>query len=124
VCRKGLIASDRAFFLKVLDVVEAAVSETTFRQIALKMQKTREIPLTGDPVKAVEVLANGYTLNDTERAGVLRHLIVEGDLTAYGRCGDGGVREAPGGLADGLVCRGPCGQMDGLSPGAASRLAG
>ena len=69
---------------KVRDVVESAVSETTFRQIALKMQKTREIPLSGDPVKAVEVLANRYTLNDTERAGVLRHLIVEGDLTAYG----------------------------------------
>ena len=69
---------------QVRDVVEAAVSEATFRQIALKMQKTRAIPLTGDPVKAVEVLANRYTLNDTERAGVLRHLIVEGDLTAYG----------------------------------------
>ena len=79
-----LAADDRAFFLKVRDVVEAAVSETTFRQIALRMQKTRDIPLTGDPVKAVEVLANRYTLNDTERAGVLRHLIVEGDLTAYG----------------------------------------
>ena len=79
-----LAADDRAFFLKVRDVVEAAVSETTFRQIALKMQKAREIPLTGDPVKAVEVLANRYTLNDTERAGVLRHLIVEGDLSAYG----------------------------------------
>jgi hypothetical protein len=79
-----LAADDRAFFLKVRDVVEAAVSETTFRQIALKMQKTRAIPLTGDPVKAVEVLANRYTLNDTERAGVLRHIIVEGDLTAYG----------------------------------------
>ncbi len=55
-------------------MVEAAISETTFRQIAL----------TGDPVKAVEVLANRYTLNDTERSGVVRHLIVEGDLTAYG----------------------------------------
>ena len=65
-------------------MVEAAVSEATFRQIALKMQKTREIPLTGDPVKAVEVLANRYTLNEAERSGVLRHLIVEGDLTAYG----------------------------------------
>ncbi len=63
-------------------MVEAAVSEATFRQIALKMQKTREIPLTGDPVKAVEVLANRYTLNEVERSGVLRHLIVEGDLTA------------------------------------------
>ena len=79
-----LAADDRAFFLKVRDVVEAALSEATFRQVALKFQKTREIPLSGDPVKTVEVLANRYTLNETERTGVLRHLIVEGDLSAYG----------------------------------------
>ena len=79
-----LAADDRAFFLKVRDVVEAAVSVTTLRQIAVKMQKTRDIPLTGDPVTTVEVLANRYTLNDAERSGVLRHLIVEGDLSAYG----------------------------------------
>ena len=79
-----LAADDKAFFLKVRDVVEAAVSEATFRQVAQKMQKTLDIKLTGDPVKAVEVLANRYTLNETERAGVLRHLIVEGDLSAYG----------------------------------------
>ncbi len=79
-----LAADDKAFFLKVRDVVEAAVSETTFRLIAQKLQKTREIRLTGDPVKAVEVLANRYTLNEGERTGVLRHLISEGDLSAYG----------------------------------------
>ena len=79
-----LAADDKAFFLKVRDVVEAAVSEATFRQVAQKMQKTLDIKLRGDPVKAVEVLANRYTLNESERAGVLRHLIVEGDLSAYG----------------------------------------
>ena len=79
-----LAADDRAFFLKVRDVVEAAVSEATFRQVAMKLQRTRDIRLTGDPVKTVEVLANRYTLNDTERAGVLRHLIVQGDLSGYG----------------------------------------
>ena len=61
-----LAADDRAFFLKVRDVVEAAVSETTFRQIALKMQKTREIPLTGDPVKAVTHYSQEVT--DYDRA--------------------------------------------------------
>lgn len=79
-----LAADDKAFFLKVRDVVEDAVSEATFRQVAQKMRKTRDIRLTGDPVKADEVLANRYTLNDSERAGVLRHLIVEGGLSAYG----------------------------------------
>jgi hypothetical protein len=79
-----LAADDKAFFLKVRDVVEAAVSEATFRQVAQKMLKTRGIRLTGDPVKAVEVLANRYSLNESERSGVLRHLIEEGDLSAYG----------------------------------------
>lgn len=79
-----LAADDKAFFLKVRDVVEAAVSEASFVQIAQKMQKTLGIPLTGDPVRTVEVLANRYTLNEAERAGVLRHLVIEGDLSGYG----------------------------------------
>jgi hypothetical protein len=79
-----LEADDKAFFLKVRDVVEAAVSEATFRQSAQKMQKTLGIPLVGDLVRTVEVLANRHGLNDTERAGVLRHLIADADLTGYG----------------------------------------
>jgi len=79
-----LLADDKAFFLKVRDVVEAAVAETTFRQIAQRMQKTLGIRITGDPVKAVEVLSNRYGLNDLERGGVLRNLIAEGDLSGYG----------------------------------------
>jgi hypothetical protein len=79
-----LQADDKAFFLKVRDVVEAAVSEATFLQAAQKLQKTLRIPLTGDPVKTVEVLANRYALNEQERAGVLRHLIADADLTGYG----------------------------------------
>jgi Domain of unknown function (DUF932) len=83
VSRDDTLASDdKAFFLKVRDLVEAAVSEATFHQVVQKMRKTLGIKLTGDPVKAVEVLANRYTLNESERASVLRHLIVEGDLSA------------------------------------------
>ncbi len=79
-----LRADDKAFFLKVRDVVQAAGSEATFRQTAQKLQKTLAIPLVGDPVKTVEVLAQRYTLNDVERSGVLRHLITEGELSGYG----------------------------------------
>jgi hypothetical protein len=79
-----LRADDKAFFLKVRDVVQAAVSEATFRQTAQKLQKTLKIPLIGDPVKTVEVLAQRYTLNDAERSGVLRHLIAQADLSGYG----------------------------------------
>jgi hypothetical protein len=65
-------------------VVQAAVSEATFVQVAQKMQRTLNIPLKGDPVKTVEVLAQRYTLNDTERSGVLRHLVSGGQLSGYG----------------------------------------
>jgi hypothetical protein len=48
------------------------------------LQKTLNIPLVGDPVKTIEVLAQRYVLNEGERAGVLRHLIAEGELSGYG----------------------------------------
>jgi Domain of unknown function (DUF932) len=79
-----LKADDKAFFLKVRDVVQSAVSEVTFRQAAIKLQRTLGIRLTGDPVKTVEVLAQRYALNDVERTGVLRHLIEDGQLSGYG----------------------------------------
>lgn len=79
-----LAADDRAFFLKVRDVVESAVSEATFTLAAEKMRRTLGIPLKGDPVKAVEALATRYLLNEQERAGVLRALIAEADLSGYG----------------------------------------
>lgn len=79
-----LCADDKAFFLRVRDVVEAAISEASFRAATQKFQRTQGIPLVGDPVKAVEVLAQRYVLNDTERSGVLRHLVTGGDLSGYG----------------------------------------
>ena len=79
-----LRADDQAFFLKVRDVVQAAVSEVTFRQLAQKLQKTRGIPLTGNPVCTVEVLGQRFGLNEGERSGVLCHLIQGGELSGYG----------------------------------------
>lgn len=79
-----LRADDQAFFLKVRDVVQAMVSEQGFVDAARAMQKTRDIRLTGDPVRSVEVLASRYDLNDGERAGVLRHLVSGGELSGYG----------------------------------------
>lgn len=79
-----LAAEDKAFYLKVRDVVQAAVSQATFEQTAAKMRSMLGIRLTGDPAKAVEVLATRYLLNEQERSGVLRSLIAEADLSGYG----------------------------------------
>ena len=79
-----LQADDKAILLKVRDMVEAAVSEVTFRLIAEKMQRTLGIRLAGDPIKSVEVLANRFALSEDERTGVLRGLIEGSDLSGYG----------------------------------------
>lgn len=79
-----LQADDRAFFLRVRDVVEAAVSEATLRAVGEKLRSTREIRLLDDPVKSVEVLAQRHALTEGERAGVLRSLVEGADLTGYG----------------------------------------
>jgi hypothetical protein len=78
-----LRADDKAFFMKVRDVVRAAVSDASFTLVAEKLRRTMGIKLVGDPVKAVEVLANRYSLNESESSGVLRQLIAEGQLTGY-----------------------------------------
>ncbi|MDR1661104.1 MAG: DUF932 domain-containing protein [Azoarcus sp.] len=79
-----LDADDRAFFLKAHDIVQAALSEVTFRRIATKMQKTMGIEITGNPLKTVEVLGQRFGLDEGERGGVLRRLITGGQLSGYG----------------------------------------
>jgi hypothetical protein len=79
-----LAADDAAFFLKVRDVVQAAVSEATFQICAEKLRRTLGIKLSGDPVKSVEKLAVRYLLNQNEQAGVLRSLIKDGDMSGFG----------------------------------------
>lgn len=79
-----LAAEDKAFYLKVRDVVQAAVSQASFEHTATKMRQTLGIRLNGDPVKAVQVLATRYLLDEPERAGILRALIGEADLSGYG----------------------------------------
>lgn len=79
-----LEAEDKAFFLKVRDIVQAAVSEATFVLAAEKMRRTLGIGLAGDPARTVESLGVRYLLNEQERTGVLRHLVQGGDLSGYG----------------------------------------
>jgi hypothetical protein len=55
-----------------------------FRQVAGRFQRTRELELTGDPTRSVEVLAQRHSLNEAERIGVLRHLVSGADLSGYG----------------------------------------
>lgn len=79
-----LAADDKAYFLKVQDIVSAAVDEARFKLTVDKMQASMEIPTGDDPFKTVEILGDKYVLNKAERASILRHFIMENDFSAFG----------------------------------------
>lgn len=78
------IADDRAFWLKVQDVVAAMLNEVTFNGIVERWQVATTQKITADPVEVIERVAKRLGLFDTERSSVLTHLIQGGDLSAYG----------------------------------------
>jgi hypothetical protein len=67
-----LAADDKTFFLMVRDVVEAAVSEAILRQVALKMQKTRNIRLR----RSGEVRRGAFESIHAQRIGALWRVAV------------------------------------------------
>lgn len=77
-------ADDRAFWLKVRDTVDATLDAVRFAQIAKTLTEASRRALEGDPVKAVERVAEVHGFTDGERGDVLRHLIAGGELTAWG----------------------------------------
>lgn len=79
-----LAADDRAFFLKVGDLVKAALSEVTFEQVVAQLREAATGEKIADPVEATTRLASSFTLTQGEQKGVLQHLIEGGDLSRYG----------------------------------------
>ena len=79
-----LAADDKAYFLKVQDIVSAAVNEAKFNLAVEKMRSALNVTTGEDPVKTVEVLGDRYVLNKTERATILRHFIMGNDFSAFG----------------------------------------
>ena len=79
-----LEADDKAFLLKVQDTVRLAVDQAKFAHLVNRLRETTMQPLSGNPVRAVETLANRHCLTQDETGSVLRHLISAGDLSRFG----------------------------------------
>ncbi|MBO4779102.1 MAG: DUF932 domain-containing protein [Selenomonadaceae bacterium] len=79
-----LAQDDKAFFMKVQDVVRAAVDEAKFMLTVNKMREAIQIPLKHEPVKSVELLADKFQLTENERGDILRQLFMQGDSSRYG----------------------------------------
>jgi len=77
-------ATDRAVWMQVRDVVKGAFEEAKFDAHVQKLSGLAAQPISGDPIKVVDLSAKRLEMNEGERSSVLRHLIEGGDLTRYG----------------------------------------
>ena len=77
-------AEDRAFLLKLKDIVTSILDETRFAQIVATLEKSSEAKITGRVQEVVELTAKNYALNDGEQESILKYLIEGGDLSKYG----------------------------------------
>lgn len=75
---------DKAFWMKVRDVVRGSFDQVRFERLVSKLRKTNERTIEVDPSKVVEVVAKRYALTEDERGGVLKHLAKGGNLSQYG----------------------------------------
>ena len=79
-----LAADDKAYFMKVQDIVAAAVDEAKFNLTVEKMRKAKDIDTGEDHLKTVEVLCDRYVLNKQEYANILMHFMQNKDFSLFG----------------------------------------
>jgi hypothetical protein len=73
---------DRAFWMKVKDVVDGLFDKDRFKAMVDAFQGTQDQRIKG--VESVEQVATRFQLNDDEKNDVLNHLIEGGDLSLFG----------------------------------------
>ena len=79
-----LKADDRAFMMKLRDIVSATVDQTQFDKVLDIMRQAKQVPITGTDVpKVVELTGKHIGFGEKEGAGILSHLIAGGDLSLY-----------------------------------------
>jgi hypothetical protein len=77
-------ADDRAFWMKVRDVVNGSFQQDVFEKIVDTMRASTERIIDADTVKVVEVIRKENKLTEDDGSLMLKHLILGGDLTQYG----------------------------------------
>lgn len=78
-------ADDRAVLLKLRDVVKAAADPAYFTKALERMREAATEKLgSKNVVEVVEQLATRHRLVESEKSGVLQHLIEGGDLSRWG----------------------------------------
>lgn len=78
-----LAADDKAYWLKVRDLVKHSLNEAVFEKVLEDLRAATEAKIEA-PTKTIELLSNQYRMNEFEQENVLKHLIEGGDLTSFG----------------------------------------
>ena len=78
-----LAQDDKAFFMKVQDIVRCAVDEAKFMLTVNKMREAMSIPILHEPAKEVELLADKFQFTELEKSSILGQLFIK-DLSRYG----------------------------------------
>jgi hypothetical protein len=76
-------ADDKAFWLKVRDLVKFSLHETTFERIVESMRESTQRKIE-EPTKAIELITKKFSLGEAEQKNILTHLIQGADLTSWG----------------------------------------
>lgn len=76
-------ADDKAFWLKVRDVMKARFTKERFDNLVGVLGKTTKVELE-QPLETVEVLQPRFDWSEDEKESILNHLIKGGDMTQYG----------------------------------------
>jgi len=81
-----LKADDRAFIMKIQDVVSVVTDEARFNAVVHKMQQAKDAKIeSANLTGVIELTARHFKLTEDEGKGILRHLAEDGDgLTLYG----------------------------------------
>jgi len=78
-------AEDKAFILKLQDIVRATADSVQFERIVTAMKAAVEAKITSNDVpKVVQLASRSFGLSESEGKGVLDHLIRDKDLSLYG----------------------------------------
>lgn len=79
-----LAQDDKAFFMKVQDIVRSAVDETRFHLIVDRMKQAADTKIDRPGQEEVRVLADKFLLNEEEQNEIMRQFFIGGDNTWYG----------------------------------------
>lgn len=77
-------ADDKAFWMKVRDVISASLSSAGFEKFAKKFAQTQEDKMNKEPMEVVEISQKQLGFNVQETNSVLKHLLMGGEFTRFG----------------------------------------